>query len=374
MMKKRLFIILNICLCITLFSTGNNEQKVDEYRVVVDARGEEVRVKKDIQRIATFPIPHPHIISAIDGGVDRIVGAHKMSVSAAKISVFSKIAPGLLDVNTDYLEGQTLNLEELLKVKPDVFFTDKVLQGMENLEESGIPVIYMDLVQEEVGYPASARFVYSPRATMESWVRITSEVLGKDESSASEIDNYWRDTEKEIEDTIARVPEDQRPKILILFQTKTQLVSGEGTFGDYWIAKTGGINAAKVAGKHPAMVKVGNFEDIMNWNPDIVYLTNFEGTMPNDLYNNSIDGQDWSEINAIKNSKVYRIPLGIYRWYPPSLDGPLMLKWMAQKNYPELFDYNMKNELKKYFTEFHHYDLSDDEIDGILDPASSGSL
>ena len=96
--------------------------------------------------------------------------------------------------------------------------------------------------------------------------------------------------------------------------------------------------------------------------------------MPEDLFTNSIDGQDWSQINAVKNKRVYRIPLGIYRWYPPSLDGPLMLKWMAKKNYPDLFSYDMDEEIRSYFKEFHHYDLSDEEISEILEPASSGNL
>ena len=153
------------------------------------------------------------------------------------------------------------------------------------------------------------------------------------------------------------------------------LIAGDGTFGHYWIARTGGINAGEeLKAKHPAMIKAGNFEDILKWNPDIIYLSNFEDTMPEDVYSNSIDGQDWSKINAVVNKKVYRIPLGIYRWYPPSLDGPLMLKWMAQKNYPDLFDWDMKEEIREYFSEYHHYELSDEEIDSILCPASSGTL
>jgi iron complex transport system substrate-binding protein len=96
--------------------------------------------------------------------------------------------------------------------------------------------------------------------------------------------------------------------------------------------------------------------------------------MPEDLYDNSIDGQDWSQITAVKERRVYRIPLGIYRWYPPSLDGPLMLKWMARKNYPDLFTYDMEDEIRAYFKEFHHYTLSDSEIEAILEPTSSGNL
>ncbi len=376
------FVVIGMLICLQagIVFAGGQKETADsgsekETRTVVDDRGVQVEVPKVVSRIATFPLPHPHIIAAIDGGVDRIIGASSMSVSAAEISVLSKIHPGLLDVETGYLEGLTLNVEELAKINPDVFFTDAVLEGMENLEKTGIPVVYMGLKKETVLYRDGGAEVFSPRTTMEDWVETTIEVLGKNESNARDIAKVWRETELELEERLQSVPVEEKPKVLIMFKTKGMMVAGEGTFGHYWIARTGGINAAEeLSGQHPAFIKSGNFEDIMKWNPDIIYLSNFEDTMPEDLYTNSIDGQDWSQINAVKNKRVYRIPLGIYRWYPPSLDGPLMLKWMAQKNYPDLFTYNMDEEIRSYFKEFHHYDLSDEEISEILEPASSGNL
>ncbi len=353
------------------------ETKIEtpEFITVVDDRGMEVKIRKNVSAIATFPLPHPHIIAAIDGGVDRIIGASSMSVSAAKISVFGKMYPELYNVETGYLKGLSLNVEELARIQPDVFFTDKVLEGMENLESTGIPVVYMGLKKETIPYANGETEVFSPKTTMEDWVNITSEVLGKNESKAVEIAQVWENTEEEILTVISNIPIDERPRVLILFKTKGMLIAGDGTFGHYWIARTGGINAAEeLKGEHCAMIKAGNFEDIMKWNPDIIYLSNFEDTMPEDLYRNTIDGQDWSSINAIKNKKVYRIPLGIYRWYPPSLDGPLMLKWMAQKNYPDLFKYDMAAEITSYFKEFHFYELSNQEVEAILNPASSGNL
>ncbi len=380
-MKNRFLILAGLILIPSLVFAGGkgdnqeNQARDARYKTIIDSRGVEVKVPVHVQKIATFPLPHPHIIAAIDGGVDRIKGASSMSVSAAKISVFGKMYPELFNVETGYLKGLNLNVEELARIEPDVFFTDKVLQGMENLESTGIPVVHMGLLKEKIPYKGGQAEVYSPRTTMVDWVKITSEVLGNNKSNALEIADVWADTEKEIEQKLKDVPENKRVKVLIMFKTKAMLIAGNGTFGHYWIGRTGGINAAEeLKGKHPAMIKGGTFEDIMKWNPDVIYLSNFEDTMPEDLYNNTIDGQDWSRIAAVINKRVYRIPLGIYRWYPPSLDGPLMLKWMAQKNYPDLFKYDMEKEIKKYFEKYHHYELGNEEIKGILDPASSGNL
>ena len=342
---------------------------------IVDDRGEEVTLHVPIERVATFPLPHPHIIASVDGDLDRVVGASSMSVSAAKISVLGTMYPNFLNTDTSYLDGLNLNLEELARVNPDVFFTDKVLEGMDQLDATRIPTVFMGLKKETVPYADGEAEVFSPKVTMQDWVGYTAAVLERNESNALEITELWSRTEAEIAEVVSGVPVDERPKVLIMFKTKALLAAGNATFGHYWIARTGGINAAEeLKGNHPAMIKLGSFEDILKWNPDIIYLSNFEDTMPADIFGNSIDGQDWSQVSAVREGRVHRIPLGIYRWYPPSLDGPLMLKWMAQKNYPGLFDYDMREEVRAYFKEYHHYELTDAELEGILDPASSGTL
>lgn len=94
---------------------------------------------------------------------------------------------------------------------------------------------------------------------------------------------------------------------------------------------------------------------------------------PEDLYTNGIGSFDWSTLEAVKNKQVHKVPLGIYRWYPPSGDAPLMLKWMAQKNYPALFDYDINEEIKAYYTKFYDYNLTDEEVDSILHPVSEAA-
>ncbi len=365
----------------SLSAGGVEETPEEESRVqpdsitIVDDRGIEVPIEAPVERVATFPLPHPHIIASVDGDLSRVVGASSMSVSAARISILGTMYPDFMNVDTSYLDGLNLNLEELVRINPDVFFTDKVLEGMEQLDATGISTVYMGLKKETVPYAGGDADVFSPKMTMQDWVQYTAAVLSKNESNALEIADLWATTEAEIASVVETVPVEERPKVLIMFKTRAMLVAGNGTFGHYWIARTGGINAAEeLVGNHPAMIRLGSFEDILSWDPDVIYLSNFEDTMPADLYNNTIDGQDWSQVSAVVNGRVHRIPLGIYRWYPPSLDGPLMLKWMAQKNYPGLFTYDMESEVRAYFKEYHHYSLSEAELESILDPASSGNL
>ena len=123
---------------------------------------------------------------------------------------------------------------------------------MEKLEESGVPTI--DLVQEEVSYRDGKDLTYSPKGTMASWVAITSAVLEKSEGKSTEIIKLWNDTENEINSKTAHIPFSERPKVLIFFKVKQMMVASKCTFGHYWIASTGAINAAEeLKSKHCAL-------------------------------------------------------------------------------------------------------------------------
>ncbi len=378
---KRKTIYAAACLALLipaiLWCGGGQEEtggdRTASFRTVTDARGREVRLPPEVERIATFPVPHPHLIVALDGNADKIIGAHPLTVSAAKVSVLGRIAPSLSSVDTGFLSASRVNAEELARMKPDVFFTDSVLEGMENIEELGIPVIYLGLEQEELFIDGTKRKVFSPPATMENWLEITARVLDSGKKKAGQIMDLYRSTENAIRGRIEERGGGDKPRALILFKTRELMIAGEGTFGDYWLAKTGAVNcAAAVESSHPAMVKISSFEEILKWDPEIIYLSNFDTTMPEDLYQNKVPGQDWSGVSAVNDERVFRIPLGMYRWYPPSLDGPLMLKWMAEKNHPQLFDWNMEAEIKDYFLKFYDCELTEKETIKILNPSPSG--
>ena len=104
----------------------------------------------------------------------------------------------------------------------------------------------------------------------------------------------------------------------------------------------------------------------MVWNPDIIYIGNFGPCNPQEILNNEIEGQDWSSISAVKNNRVYKVPLGGFRWTPPNQESPLMWKWLAEIQHPDLFDYDLRQDMKDFYSEFYGYDLSEEQVDEIL--------
>ena len=114
-----------------------------------------------------------------------------------------------------------------------------------------------------------------------------------------------------------------------------------------------------------------NMEQVYAWNPSLIFMTNFTSAGPEDLYRNTVGTYDWSAIDAVKDQKVFKMPLGMYRSYTPGADTPVTLLWLAKTAYPELFeDIDIIQETKTYYNEVFGITLTDDQAASIFAPAA----
>ena len=113
-----------------------------------------------------------------------------------------------------------------------------------------------------------------------------------------------------------------------------------------------------------------NMEQIYEWNPSVIFITNFTSAGPEDLYGNTVGNYDWSVVDAVKNQRVYKMPLGMYRSYTPGADTPVTLLWMAKTTYPEYFeDIDITEEAISYYKEVFGVELTADQVESIFAPA-----
>lgn len=334
-------------------SEAGSEITNDGTVTVVDQNGMEATIPANPDRLVTTALPLPSIYALTGAPIEYLVGVHPGSTSAIENSVMAAMYPQLSGIADNFIEGTDVNVEELLKLEPDVvLYWAEYLEQYEAMKNAGINAV--GVKTQDNG---------NVLTTLESWLSIMGEIFGTT-GNVDAVIEYGRQLEAEIAEKTKDMAEEERPKVLYLYNHSADdiSVSGNDFYGQYWIESAGGINvAASLTG--PTSV---NMEQIYEWNPDIVIITTFTETMPEDLYNNTIDGQDWSHINAVKNGKVYKEPLGVYRWFPPSGDAPLMLMWMAETLYPEVFDYDMEEEIEDYYERFYNYDLEEEQIEGIL--------
>lgn len=291
------------------------------------------------------------------GSLDRLVAIGSDSSHAAERSIFSKIAPGILDLPTNHIEGGVLNAEELLKLNPDVYVTHEGNVSLEVAERAGVPVLALEVLSKGQGNTIQ---------TFENWRKIIGQVIG-DTVLTDELVAYVNKTLDETRAVMSGLGEDDKKALFFARLHEIDLkINGPGHFGHFWITESGGVNLAEK--DFPSFAEI-SMEQIYALNPEVIFITNLSSTKPEDLYENRVPGQDWSHVSAVQNKRVFKLPEGVFQWYVPNGDVPLMLKWAAQRMHPELCaDYDFAAEMKAYYQRFYGYALSDDDVAAILNP------
>lgn len=326
---------------------------------IVDQKERKVTIPKEVERVAVHRLlPLPSVYAAYKGGdVSGLVAMPPDSMLAAENSILKKYAPDILKVSTEYFKGGEMNVEELLKMEPDVVMFhggDKVRQPLEN---AGLTAV-------EFSTRAGGTNTIK---TVGKWLNLLEDIF-REESKVTGIVEYGEKIEQLVSERVRDIPDEQRKKIIIIgFYNSTSLTFGG--FSQFYADAVGSINVGKDAKGNVSM------EQIYEWDPDMVFLSTLTDVYPDDFFNNKLPQyNDWSGVKAVKEKQVYKYPLGMHRWWPPSTDAPLSLLWVAKNVYPQQFaDIDMNDEIIKYFKNFYGMTISDREAESILNtPANVG--
>ncbi|MDU7114090.1 MAG: ABC transporter substrate-binding protein [Peptoniphilus harei] len=328
--------------------------------IVTDHAGHEVEVPNKIEKIVIDQVPILSTYMAYnEGKAPYIVGYAGSLKEVISGTVLKDMAPELLDA-TNTVQGQSdLNVEEIMKLKPDViFYNAKNQDRYEKLSKTGVPCI--GFVTMGADTPADPINRYG------EWLKLLEDVFGE----KGKMDNFLAagdEIVKDVEERIASVPEDKRPSGMILwkYQEGTPIVAGKGTFGDFWLKR---LKVKNVAEESKGYAKV-NVEQIYAWNPDVFYLDGpgLLNIKTEDVYNNSVEGFDFSNLKSVKDKRVYNSKLGMWNWLTPNPDAPLVLAWLASETYPDAFkDYDLKKVIKDYYQKWYNYELSDEQIEDMF--------
>lgn len=343
-------------------TTQENTEAVSEgsgTRTIVDHTGAEVEIPETLDRIVISSIlPLPSVYCFFRGSSEGLIGIHPSSMAAAENSYLTTVYPEITELDTSFVENGEINVEQLMQLEPDVvFYSAANTDEREMYDNAGIKAVGFSTTLSD----------YNTIETFANWIDLLGQIFGESEK-AQEIIEYGRSVEAEILEKTSALKDEEKPKVLVLFNygDGTITTSGSNFFGQYWIESAGGINVAEELSGQAEI----NMEQIYAWNPDIIFITNFSSVLPEDLYNNTIEGNDWSQVSAVQNKQVYKFPLGMYRWFPPSSDTPLALMWLAKTIQPEVFEYiDMDGEIKDYYAKYYNVELTDGDIQTIYNPA-----
>ena len=353
--NKIQLIIIGLCIAfITLFVVGcgnseSKEEKVQTTKVVTDLVGNEVIMPKDVNKIAIVPIPWATIVYAVDGSGDKIAAMHPSAKKAYEDSILKTMAPNMENANATFVDNNfNVNYEELAKLKPDVVVIwDYQPEVAKKLKELGIP---------------SVQIKYGTLEDIQKGMILVGNIINKPKEAEALV-NYHIQSADYFKGKQEALKAQPKKKVLYLRDEKLN-VAAKDSVNTLMIESAGGINVAKdISGQW----KPTTMEQILAWNPDVIVISNFSKLMPEDLYNNKITGQDWSQVKALQTKQVYKAPMGIYRWDAPAVETPLMMRWLGKVLQPEVFnDYSMSQELKSFYHNYLKYDLSEEEVNDIL--------
>jgi iron complex transport system substrate-binding protein len=339
---------------------GAAEQKSGPETSFKDLAGNNVTLPKSVDRvIITSMSPMVPVYIWYMDGTDKLIGANSAGITYALGGPMSKMYK-LKGIETGYVKGVVINIEEILKLKPDVvIYTGSRQDEYKLLSDAGLTA---------VGFPVSLeKWNYDVFIHMENWLNQLSQLIGGDTARKDKLIKYNNDVQKKVADRLKDVNDDKKPRALFIstFKEGTLQVAGNKSYGDWWIETSGAKNVAnELTG-----TKDVDIEQIIAWDPEIIYLGNSQNSMPTDMYLNTIPGYDWKPVTAVKNKQVYVLPYTTYMTQAPSLEAGVVLQWMAQKNQPELFkDIDINKEFESFYKDIFGYTTTEEDIKGFLNP------
>lgn len=346
---------------------SNSNEKMQDFHIVIDHAGNEVKVPNKIDRIVITDIyPIPSVISIFFNGASKIVGMAPPSMIAAKNSVLSKLYPEILNAKTDFIKGTSINMEELLKLNPDIiFYPETSKQEGEDFKKLGIPAIAI----------SSNKWDYNAIETLNQWIKLLDEIFELDNNKTKICKEYSEEILNLITERVKDIKDEEKRKVMFLFQynDKNIMTSGKRFFGNWWAEAIGCKNVGEKLDKDNS-VSV-NMEQIYEWNPDLIFITNFNEYYPDDLYNNTVGNYKWENVEAIKMKEVFKMPLGMYRTYTAGIDTPITLLWLAKKAYKNKFeDIDLLEKTKEYYKVVFNVNLSNEEVNQIFNPIKGAGV
>jgi len=354
MNKRNLIIIFVVLLALAsiagYLSMSNSINSSGEI-TIEDMVGRVVEVPAHPQRIVSTSAPLTTIL--------YMINPDKLSALSSEWGNDTKFVPDKyrnLPVIGAWHGKKGGNDEALLSLKPDLIIDSPrvrngqvVASDLKLIEDkfSPIPIIAVPETANLTKLPATYEFL--------------GKVYGGDENAYKLKDtlNKYLDLGKQNKEKVTN----KQVKVYYAQATDGLTTSPSGSEHAQILDIIGAYNVANINSLNAMQTAQVSIEQVISWNPDIIITTNKQ------FYNNIYTNSMWSNINAVKNKKVYLTPSDPYNWFdmPPGSNLVIGIPWALKVVYPEENkDLDLKNEVKEFYKNFYHYSLTDKDVSDLL--------
>ncbi len=288
-MKRNVLVGL-ILAVVFIFAACNSEKKAadaaDSERSITGFNGEKIILPpaEDIKRVVVMAPPSFSFVLNSISDKQEIVGANPYLATLTNKKIMAKLFPKWENVNTSFMLENSFNanIEELLKLKPDIIIYNARVQGA-GMEKLNVPLINMPDAHSDI-----------EKLTIE-YERVVKEIF--DIKSENVLEKKWHEADKKVE---ALINKNQKKKTaLFIWKNMDDQVSifGKNTYVDWYCDKLNLKNVAEELNNYPNI----SMEQIYAWNPD--YIFNIKGFGGSKNAKEILAGQDsknWTKLSAFQ--------------------------------------------------------------------------
>lgn len=331
---------IKILLIMLLFFTNNIMAK----SIALTDQADRKIVLEDIpKRVVTIASPAGSMVVTLSNDKKVLVGTSPNSHDAIKEGVLDEFFPYLKNLSSSFLPKEdAVNIETLLELKPDLVLQwARNLKSINALESAGLKVVGMK---------------YSKLDIQKTWLRDIGIILDQQEK-AKEILQWHEDTYQSIIAKTKNIKNEKKPSVLYLLNE--ELAAGSLSHFQFFMDTAGAKNALNIQKK---FINIDT-EMLLLSNPDIIWLFGFNMKMtPKEIYSNPL----FADLNAVKNKRVYKVPVGGDRWDPPNQELPLALEWFTRTVHPNLLEGSIRTSIKNAYPLLYSNTPNEKQLDKIL--------
>lgn len=247
-------------------------------------------------------------------------------------------------------QGKTPNREKLVALNPDIAI-GRVSNPMSKKFE-----LFLNKFNIPLANIVIERLDQYPEA-----FTLMGTILNR-EPRAKELAEYSRNVLLQVNEVVAGIPQCKKVRAYYAEGNDGLRTDGADAIHAELIPLAGGINVHNKGvltrfGKEKVTI-----ETVISYRPDVIFVE-----QPS-FYKRIYSSAAWRSIPAVKNHRVYLIPKKPFNWFdrPPSFMRILGLKWVASMLYPNLVNWDMQQECRKFFHLFLQKDISAEDAKQLL--------
>jgi iron complex transport system substrate-binding protein len=201
-------------------------------------------------------------------------------------------------------------------------------------------------------------------------------ILFQNEARAAEINQYYADKVNAVTGVTSTLTDDQKPTVLVVYYKNKDNTVSFNVPPLSWIQTTEVIDAGGTPVWQDAELgdswTTVTVEQVAAWNPQYIFVISYFSPV-GDVVTSLKNDPQWSELQAVKDGKIYGFAGDVFSWDQSDPRWILGLTWMATKLHPDLFStVDIQSEAANFYLTL--YNMDNASFTSKIVPLFSGDL